>query len=633
MLGVRMNHVRKIPSFVMLISLTGLLSIGCNQKGKLEFGMKSQLASTGTNVATTNIDGAALYTTNCSSCHNPLATSTKKGRDASQITNAINSISNMSILKNKFTAAQISAIANALSIGGTGPTPTTPVACDTSKSAPAPARVWKLTNLQYNNTIKDLLGISTPLADQFERDSTGAGFRGGAKDSYVSQILAEQYETAARSMATSLTSNLTTLLPCTPADANNEVCVTNFISSFGKKVFRNPPSSAQRTAYLNLYRTGKSTSGLVGVQMVIEAMLQSPDFLYRFELGAEGSPGPVVTLTPYEVASQLSYLFWNAPPDATLIAAADANALSTQAQISAQADRLMQNAKARDMMADFFAQLFTLDSLGAVSKNTTQYPAFTSDLKKDFSEETKAFVKHVVFDSTGTMDELFSANYSFVNSRLASVYGVSGVSGTALQKIAMPAGQRSGLLTQGAFLTLNATDVTSNPVLRGAFVREKLLCQQMPPPPPNVSDTPPTASNLFTTRDRYAEHSKNQTCYQCHRLMDPIGFGLENFNAIGGYRTQENGYTVDSSGEINNLSVPSIYYKGPIELGKAIGSSADVANCMSTQVFRYVMGRNMEEIDQCSAQKVQQDFSSSNRKILTIFQSLTTTDTFTKRSK
>ncbi|MEQ1877471.1 MAG: DUF1588 domain-containing protein, partial [Bdellovibrionia bacterium] len=196
-----------------------------------------------------------------------------------------------------------------------------------------------------------------------------------------------------------------------------------------------------------------------------------------------------------------------------------------------------------------------------------------------------------------------------------------------------PPGQRSGLLTQGAFLSINATDVTSNPVLRGVFVREKLLCQKMPPPPPNVADTPPTGGAALTTRDRYIEHSKNPTCYQCHRLMDPIGFGLENFDAVGSFRATEKSYPVNASGEINNLSVSTIFYNGPVELGRALGSNPDVGACISSQVFRYAMGRASETGDQCTTQKILRDFSNSNRNVLSILKSLVSDGTFIKRTK
>ncbi|MEQ1879027.1 MAG: DUF1592 domain-containing protein, partial [Bdellovibrionia bacterium] len=390
-------------------------------------------------------NGALLYSMKCASCHRPLDESLKRGRSAAQITAAIGSIGSMSGLKT-LSAEQVAAIANALTLPQQGSATPAPITCADTDNQPPPIRVWKLTNLQYENTVKDLFG--TNVSQQFERDSTGSGFKGSAKDSYVSPVLAEQYEAAARSLAQTLSGNLATLLPCTPADPANEACVAAFISAFGKKAFRQPTTAYQRTTYLNLYRLGKVTSGLDGVQMVIEAMLQSPSFIYRLELGAEGASGPVVTLTAHEIANQLSYLLWNAPPDAQLLAAADANALSSAADIRAQADRMLADAKAREMVADFFAQLFELDGLNAVSKDAATYPSFTADLKNDLIQETRTFVKHVVFDGTGRLDELFTADYSFMNSRLAALYGVAGVTGGALQKVALPPGQRSVHLTQ-----------------------------------------------------------------------------------------------------------------------------------------------------------------------------------------
>ena len=362
--------------------------------------------------------------------------------------------------------------------------------------------------------------------------------------------------------------------------------------------------------------------------MVLQSMLLSSRFLYRVEVGG-GTSGQVVKVPSQEMASRLSYLLWQAPPDATLLAAAEADELKTPAQVEAQARRLLADARAKPVVADFHAQWLQLGLLDLADKAPAVVANFEA-LKPLMRTEAERTYEDVFWN--GNANGYFTAGSTFVNKPLADFYGLTGVTGTAFVKVPLDTTKRMGVLTQGAFLAGHAHSDQGDPVKRGRFVREQFLCEPLPPPPPTVELQPPTVTATSTTRERFEAHRKTgSTCAACHVLMDPIGVGLENFDAAGGWRTMENGRAVDTSGEIVQSKDVNGPFTGPIALTQKLAGSVAAKNCIATQWFRYGSGRGETPADLCTVKKVQSAFAQKGFDLKELVVALTQTDAFLYR--
>jgi hypothetical protein len=530
--------------------------------------------------------------------------------------------------------------------GGTSPTQTS-MLCAASVD-PGPSFVRRVTRLEYDNTVRDLLGTPTTIANQFPTEEVLLGFDNNASALSVSPELAGQYLDAAETLATAaVTSNMATLVPCDPTKAGVDACGQQFIAAFGQRAYRRPLTPADTSLLTGVFNVGKATDFKTGVRLVIETVLQSPQFLYRLEFGraptggdpsvavTDGSapnPTSVVPLSDWEMASRLSYLIWGSMPDDPLFAAAAAGKLSTAADVSAQAQRMLKDPKAHGMVADFHSQWLGIGAISALEKDPTVYPAFTSAIAGLMQQETQMFLDDVVWTENGSLATFFTAPFTFVNGPLAQYYGISGVTGSAFVKTPLDPKQRAGLLTQGGILSERAKTNQTSPVQRGKFVREQLLCQQLPPPPPNLQIKPPALSATLTTRQRFSQHSADAACSPCHHLMDPVGLGFETFDGAGLYRSMENGQAVDASGQVDSAD-PELQgpFNGVLELEQKLGGSSTVQQCVTTQWFRYAYGRAETDADGCSMASLSSQFAAGGYKVQDLLAALTQTKAFLYR--
>ncbi len=529
---------------------------------------------------------------------------------------------------------------------GTLPLPTKAF-CATSVD-PGPSFVRRVTRLEYDNTVSDLLGTPTTIANQFPTEEVQLGFDNNAAALSVSPQLAEQYLDAAETLAkATVTTNMAKVVPCDPSAMGADVCEAQFISSFGQRAYRRPLTPADTTLLTGVFNAGKVTDFATGVRFVIETALQSPQFLYRVEFGRapvagdpsvpvtdDSAPNPaqVVPLDNWEMASRLSYLIWGSMPDDQLFAAAAAGKLSAPADIQAQAQRMLSNPKAHDRVADFHGQWLKLRSVAALEKDVTVYPAFTSTIAGLMQQETQLFLDDVVWQESGSLATIFTAPFTFVNGPLAQYYGIGGVTGNAFVKMPLDPTQRAGLLTQGAILSNQAKPNQTSPVLRGKFVREQLLCQPLPPPPANISIKVPDLSPTLTTRQRFTQHSVSPACSVCHHLMDPIGLGFESFDGAGVHRATENGQPVDMSGAVNEADAElQGAFNGVVDLEKKLGASSTVQQCVTTQWFRYAYGRGETDADACSMAALSDRFAAGGYKVQDLLAALTQTRAFLYR--
>ncbi|HEV8245867.1 MAG TPA: DUF1592 domain-containing protein, partial [Polyangiaceae bacterium] len=399
-------------------------------------------------------------------------------------------------------------------------------ACQSSGPSPGPSPIRRLTKLEYDNTVQDLLGDTSQPAQKFTAEEVGLGFTNNADVQNVSDLLVEQYETAASELAASAVQDLPSLLGCDPAVTGEDDCVRQFLPEFGLRAYRRPLTSPELDRLFGFYQISKQSADFAtGVRLTLQAVLQSPYFLYRVESGASASPG-VTRVSGYELASRLSYLFWASLPDRALLEAAAAGSLDTADGVRQQAQRLAQDVLHQRSLSSFFDQWLDLDKLSKSEKDPTVFPNFTPGIKAAMRKETELFTSDVAF-AGGTLQTLLTADYTFLNQELAAYYGLSGPSGDTFERASLDPARRAGLLSQGGLLAAYANVNQTSPVARGFFVRERLLCAPPAPPPPTVNAIPPTLDPDLTTRERFEQHRTDPSCAGCHALMDPIGFGFE----------------------------------------------------------------------------------------------------------
>lgn len=485
--------------------------------------------------------------------------------------------------------------------------------------APGPV-LRRLTHSQYNNTVRDLVGELSQPASQFPPE----GFVNGYKNQYQAQSLSpiqyEAYSAAAEKLARNAfrRGDDLKLIPCQPSPS----CRAEFVRSFGLKAFRRPLSATEQKRYEALFTAGGDF--LKGAQAVVEAILQSPNFL--FYLDSTNDPA----LKAYAAASRLAYSLWNTMPDAALLESAAKGELSTPKGLERAAQRLLADPKAKEALDEWVAQWMRFDRVIETGRDRRTYPKFTRETAVAMTGEAKHFIADLVWNNRDFM-ELFTGEYGYVNQELASLYGVP-VPAKEFDRVAFPAtSERAGLLGQALFLTLTSTPNDTSPTSRGLFIREQFLCQHVADPPPGVSTTLPPLSEgkPQTNRERLAMHASDKTCAGCHKLMDPIGFGLEKFDAIGGRREKAElvfypldrkskeppkkvQLDLDTSGFVAGIADSA--FASPRELGNLLARTPQCQECVVKQYFRYVSGRPEASADRPLIKRVTDEFRASQFK-------------------
>ena len=500
--------------------------------------------------------------------------------------------------------------------------------------------IRRLTRFEYNRTVRDLLSDTSNPADVLPPEEEVAGFNNQAAALTSSDLLIEQYMKVAEAVGARAVLDMDALLPdCDPGLDGADACALSFIRDFGGRAFRRPLSQAEVERLKSVFDWAANDPDLGrfedGIQVVIEAALQSPSFLYRPELGGETPvEGDVVPFTSWEMATKLSYMLWNTMPDATLFAAAEADELQTKEQIAAQATRMLEDDKARDLIRNFHTQWLLLTHLGSVTKDTSVYPAFNGSLRPLWTEEIQAFVEHVILEGDGSLETLLTADYSFMNEELASFYGgdvLDSVTGPEFRQVQLDPDRRAGFLTSAGLMATHANVNQSSPVFRGKFVREQLMCNTLPPPPNDLVIEPPQLDPNKTTKEQFEEIGANPACAGCHTLMNPIGFIFEHYDGVGQWRDQQNGKAIDAIGEVVQTDDIDGDYDGAIELASALAGSTQVQECVSSQWFRFAYNRTVTQEDSCSVEQLNDVFRSSNFNVRALLVALTQTNAFLYR--
>jgi hypothetical protein len=458
---------------------------------------------------------------------------------------------------------------------------------------PGAAVLPRLTAQQYRNSLEHLLGPDLP-ATTVEADTNPYLFYSiGATSTTLSELGTQMYEEAADLGTHHVFGDPTRRLAvvgCEPT-AVGDACVQDFVHAFGRRAYRRPLTDEEHARWLAVASAADVPDAWEGLRLVVAGMLQSPYFLYRVELGEPDPEDPSrLRYTDFEMASRLSFLLWSSTPDDALLDAAEAGELGDAAGVVAHAERLLADPRARVAVQDFFAQYFDLGRLSGLSRDPAAYPAYSETIAGSMRTEVQLVVDDFVFRRDADLRGVFGTRETFVNDELAALYGVDapGASPIAYVPVELPeSGPRAGLLTLGAFLAMNAHETETSPTLRGKYVRERVLCEEVPPPPDDVdTQVEPADMEGKTLRERLEEHRTNPVCAGCHAFIDPPGFLFEHFDSIGAYRTEDNGWPIDASGDLDGMPLADAR-----DLAEALKEEPRVGTCVVTQLLRHAHGR------------------------------------------
>lgn len=481
----------------------------------------------------------------------------------------------------------------------------------------------RLTSRQIIHAISDLLGVDIDPNDvPFEaaRDGfvTFAALQGAsATDVRSFYTIAEEIAAAA---------DMESLMSCS---ANDRDCVRTFIESFGLRAFRRSVDAEEVDRYLSLYDLAEAEGFDFAARAVLQAMLSSPSFLYRAE--RSGSDGTTAPLTGHEYAARLAFFLWSSVPDAELMRDAEDGVLDTQNGRAAAIERMLEDPRARRTVRYFHEQWLHLSELPSIAPNPDFFPAFDDSLVVDYPEETLRYAEHVFFDSQeNTFQELLLGDYSMLNDTLGDLYDVSTAGGFA--KADMEGQPRVGILMQGSTLARLATPSRSQPIYRGDFLLKDVLCRHLELPE-NLNVMLPEPDPTKTYREQLDQMTGVGSCYNCHSRINPLGYGLEAFDALGRHRPEENGLPIDTSGSLVGLGDAEGSFNDGPEMMQIIANSETAAECYTEKWYQFALGRARREIeDQASFDEIMQRFRSSGFNLQELLVAISESDPFLTRT-
>lgn len=380
-----------------------------------------------------------------------------------------------------------------------------------------------------------------------------------------------------------------------------EDCARAILGNFANKAFRRPVTREELDQYVELGRSvmleGESFER--AIEVAIQAMLVSPHFLFRIEIDAEpDNPKAIHPISEYELASRLSYFLWSSMPDDELFKLASQNALRNGTNLTNQVQRMLKDPKAQSFIESFSGQWLQTRNLKQMTPDPKMFPTFDENLREAMRMETELFFSEIVQQNRSILD-LLDADFTYVNEKLARHYGLSGISGEKFQRVKLDGEKRAGVLTQASILTLTSNPTRTSPVKRGKWVLENILGAPPPPPPPGVEELQNDEKAVLSgsLRQRMEQHRENPSCASCHQRMDPLGFGFENFDAIGGWRTQDGKFEIDPAGVLPSGES----FKSPKELRQILkGFKTEFARCLTEKMLTYALGRGLEYYDKCT---------------------------------
>jgi len=470
---------------------------------------------------------------------------------------------------------------------------------DEPASSGGPPSVRRMTEAQYRQTVADIFGPDVKVTGRFEPGMRTSGLLAvGAGRVTVTPSGFEQYEAMGRGIAAQALDekHRDRLMPCKPASptAPDDGCAAQFLGKFGRLLFHRPLLTDELRDQVSVASKAAQTLGdfYAGLQFGLAGLLAAPEFVFREE---DFEPDPAhagqFRLTAYAKAQRLSFLLWNTSPDDELLSAAARGDLDTRKGLAMQADRMLASPRLKDGVRAFFTDMLGFDAFDDLAKDSVIYPKFSLKVANEAREQSLLTITDLLIDRHGDYRDLFTTRKTFLSRPLGMLYRLPVATRTGFEPHEFAEGDpRAGLLSEISFLALHSHPGRSSPTLRGKAVRELILCETVPAPPANVnfSIVQDTSNPQFkTARDRLTAHRTNPTCAGCHKIIDPIGLGLEAFDGAGQYRANENGAPIDTSGEIDGIA-----FKNAASLGKALHDDPATPACLVTDIYRYAAGRD-----------------------------------------
>jgi hypothetical protein len=523
--------------------------------------------------------------------------------------------------------------------GGIGWAQQSPAPAESALSEPkpvgGPAVLRRLTESQYRATIADVFGPDVPISGRFERALRHDGLIAvGTSHGGMSPFSFEQYDASARGIAAEVTGEKrrAQFVPCQPKSetAFDRACATKFVETYGPLLFRRPLPKDERERFVEVAQAAQQRLGGFhkGLEFALVGMLQSPHFLLRTENVEPDPQRPgQMRLDAWSRAARLSFFLTDAAPDAELLRAAGAGELDTQQGLARQVDRLLASPKLERAVRAFFWDMLHFDGFNDLFKDPAIYPAYTGDVARDAQEQTlRTIVSHLVADQ-GDYRKLFTTRATWLTRPLGIIYRMPVATRNGWEKAEYPAGSnRSGILTDISMLALHSHPGRSSPTLRGKSIREVFLCQKVPDPPGNVDFTAvqnATATPGSTARMRLDVHNESPACSGCHKLTDPMGFTLENFDGAGSFRAKENGAELDLSGSLDGVD-----FEGAAGLGKAMHDNPGVPLCLTDKLYRSAVGRELTEAEEPFVEYLVGSFAGQGYRLPALMRSIALSRTF-----
>lgn len=492
---------------------------------------------------------------------------------------------------------------------GTGPDGKTPGEEEpTADQVAARLRFPRLSHAQWERTVVDLFELDAPtgLSASFTPDPLGGkAFDNNESALQVTPNLWADYQRAAEELALLVTSDPALLAKIAPADAGQGLAARKkeFLETFGKRAFRRPMSQEEVARFSSLFDEGAvldpaADPFVAGVRLTIEAFLQSPHFVYRPELSILIRPDGKIQLSGYEIATRLSYALWGTMPDDLLFDAADTGKLGTLAGIEEEARRLLASERCRDTLVAFHDQLYDAEQYVGIDKAVEVYPGFDPAIGDDMRKELTLFIDHILFTQKGGLADLLTSRTTFVNARLAAVYGLdtSGLDDENFVQVELPEAERSGLLTRSGFLAWKGTKTQPDTILRGVFINRRILCQELGDPPDAAMGA--MLGDEQTNREKVTALTGKGTCGEsCHgTFINPAGFAFEHYGAMGEYRTMDNGFPINAA-DTFPFEGGAQSYDGAVEFSKIAADVDQTHRCYTRYWLEYLYGRDKKAED------------------------------------
>lgn len=490
-----------------------------------------------------------------------------------------------------------------------------------------PAVMRRLTESQYRATVADIFGPNIPIAARFERGLRAEGLIAiGTGLGGMSPFSVEQYDAAALGVAAAVLSeeHRQALVPCAPASAESfdEACARRFIEQYGRRLFRRPLAAEETARFLEGARVGHEKLGgfYQGLEFALAGLMVSPEFLLRIERTVPGDDG-LLELDAYSKATRLAYFLTNATPDDELLRAAAVGELDERSSLAQQVDRLIASPRFERAVRAFFIDMLEFDLFDSLAKDPIVYPAYNSDVARDAQEQTLRTITDLLIAQNGDYRELFITRKAFLTRALGVIYRLPVPPRDGWYASEFPAdSHRAGIQSHVSFVALRAHPGRSSPTLRGMATREVFLCQEVPDPPANVNFSivnDPSHAGSPTARDRLELHRTEPACAGCHKIMDPLGLTLENFDGLGQFRRTENGAVIDASGSLDGRDFDTT--EG---LAQALHDHPETPRCLVEKLYRFAVGRDTRIEERAYMDYLIESFRASNYRVPQLMRSI-----------